>query len=160
MIRIVMLLLVSALLVMAVACGDEQDGGETPTETPGLTEPTATEPQPTEPSASPEPTSPDGVTDDAAFRLTVTIDGEPMSENHPGVGAQVDGNNCGSSLFVDGAWEISVASDGGKSGCGTPGATVIFVLLGAGDPGGTEADETGVWDNTRVNELAINFTTE
>ena len=52
------------------------------------------------------------------------------------------------------------SSDEGKEGCGTLGATVVFVLLGAGDPGGTEADQTGTWDDGQVNELDITFTTE
>ena len=151
MIRLMTLLLVPALLVLAAACDDGDDNGDEPTDTPVVTDPTATS----------EVTGlPDGTVDEALFRLTVTIDGEPLSENHPGVGAQVNGNNCETSLAVDGALEMHVASDEGKAGCGTSGDTVVFVLLGAGDPGGTEADETGVWDNTQLNELEINFTTE
>lgn len=132
------LLLLSVLSATAVACGSADDDGERPV----------------------TPTHTNGATDDAVFRLTVTIDGAPMPENHSGVGARVNGHNCGSSLFVDGAWEIHVAADEGKSGCGTPGAIVTFVLLGAGDPGGTEADQSGVWDNTQLNKMAINFNTK
>ncbi len=151
MLRFTLTLLVLAALVLAVACESDDDIDATPTNTPDATEPQATEP----------PTPTEGTSgEDSVFRLTVTIDGVQMSEGHPGVGAQVNGNNCGSSLFVDGAHEIRVASDEGKGGCGTPGATVVFVLLGAGEPGGTEADETGAWDNTQVNSLEINFSTQ
>ena len=55
---------------------------------------------------------------------------------------------------------VAVASEGAKGGCGTSGATVTFALGGEGDPAGTEADQSGTWDDSQVNDLDITFTTE
>ena len=152
MIRFIMLLLIPTLLALAVACGDDDDDTPAPTQTETLME-------------SPEPPTPGGSSGNGAvFSGTATIDGVPLPDNHPGIGAQVDGNNCGdtgsSGGIINGVYEIVVASsDEGKEGCGTSGATVVFVLLGEGDPGGTEADQTGTWDDSQVNELDITFST-
>ena len=67
---------------------------------------------------------------------------------------------CGTGVVTDGSYEVTVASDEAKGGCGTSGATVTFVLGGEGDPGGTEADQTGTWDDSQVNGLDITFTTQ
>ncbi len=153
MIRFIMLLLIPTLLALAVACGDDDDDTPAPTQTETLME-------------SPEPPTPGGSSGEGAqFTGTATIDGAPLPDNHPGIGAQVDGINCGDTGSTgglsDGVYEIVVASaDSGKEGCGTLGATVVFVLLGEGDPGGTEADQTGTWDDSQVNELDITFTTQ
>ncbi len=110
---------------------------------------------------APPPPPPNGASDEGAqFSGTATIDGVPLPDNHPGVGAQVNGNNCGSGFVTDGSYELTVASDEAKGGCGRPGDTVVFVLLGEGDPGGTEAGQTGTWDDSQANEVDITFTTE
>ena len=151
MIRLITLLLVPVLLVLAVACNDDDDD-PAPTQTETVME-------------SPEPPTPGGTSGAGAqFSGTATIDGVPLPDNHPGIGAWVDGNNCGDTGSTggisDGVYEIVVASsDQGKEGCGTSGAKVVFVLLGEGDPGGTEADQTGTWDDSQVNELDLTFTT-
>ncbi len=156
MIRLITLSLILGLLALAVSCDDgEEDGDPTSTQPgPTLTE-TALE--------SPEPPTPD-ISAGAPFRGNATIDGVPLPDNHPGIGAQVDGNNCGDTGSTggvrDGVYEILVPPTEGREGCGTSGATVVFVLLGTGDVAGTEADQTGIWDDTQVNELDINFTTE
>ena len=148
MIRLITLRLVPVLLALAVACGDDDDDTPAPTNTETVME-------------SPEPPTPGGTATGAQFSGSATIDGVAIADDHPGIGAQVDGNNCGTGIVTDGIYEIVVSSsDQGKEGCGTQGATVVFVLLGEGDPGGVEADQTGVWDDTQSNELDINFTTE
>lgn len=94
----------------------------------------------------------------ARFSGTVTIDGQ-RAGTLPGVGAQIGGTNCGSGVVSEGTYTLEVASASAKAGCGTPGATVVFVLLGAGPPGGTRAVETGTWDNTRPQQLDLTFST-
>ena len=148
MIRLITLLLVPVLLALAVACDDGDDDAPDPTNTEAVME-------------SPEPPTPGGTGPGAQFSGLATIDGVAIADNHPGIGAQVDGNNCGTGGISDGIYEIVVSSsDEGKEGCGTQGAIVVFVLLGEGEPGGVEADQTGVWDDTQANTLDINFTTE
>ncbi len=152
MIRLITLLLVPVLLALAVACGDDDDDTPAPTNTETVME-------------SPEPPTPGGTAAGAQFSGNATINGVAIADDHPGIGAQVDGNNCGDTGSTggisDGVYEIVVSSsDEGKEGCGTQGATVVFVLLGEGEPGGVEADQTGTWDDTQANELDINFTTE
>ena len=95
----------------------------------------------------------------AHFSGTVTIDGQ-RAGTLPGIGAQVGGSNCGSSVVNAGTYAIDVASASQKAGCGTPGATVVFVLLGAGPPGGEQALQTGTWDNTRPQRLDLTFITQ
>ena len=151
MIRFIMLLLVTVLVALAVACDDGDDDAPAPTQTETTME-------------SPEPPTPGGTSDAGArFSGTVTIDGVALPDDHPGIGAQVNGNNCGDTGSTGGisggTYEIVVASaETGKEGCGTSGDTVVFVLLGEGDPGGTEADQTGTWDDSQVNELDLTFT--
>ncbi len=147
MIRLITLLLVPVLLALAVACDDGDDDAPDPTNTEAVME-------------SPEPPPPNGDSGEGAqFSGTATIDGEPLFEGAT-ILAQVDGNNCGTGIVADGSYDVTVAADEAKGGCGTSGATVTFVLGGAGDPGGTVADQTGTWDETQANELDINFTTE
>jgi hypothetical protein len=72
---------------------------------------------------------------------------------------QVNGNNCGSAVVNGGTYEVDVASDVAKEGCGKTGDTVVFVLGGEGDPGGQQFDQAGFWDNTQTNELDLTLTT-
>ncbi len=110
---------------------------------------------------SPPPGGEPPVFSAARFTGTATIDGVPLPDNHPGIGAQVNGINCGSGLITGGTYTIDVASDlTGKEGCGKPGDTVVFVVLGEGDPGGQEFDQQGIWDNTKTTELNLTLTTE
>ena len=154
MIRLITLLLVPALLALAIACDEGDDDGvpkankaPTPTQTATSVE-------------SPEPPPLNGTSDEGAqFSGSASIDGEALFDGATII-AQVDGNNCGSGFVTDGSYDVTVASDEAKGGCGTAGATVTFVLGGEGDPGGTEADQTGTWDDSQVNELDITFTTE
>ena len=96
---------------------------------------------------------------DAQFTGTVTIDGEPAFDGATVI-ATVNGNNCGSVFATSGNYTLDVAPDEGKKGCGKPGDTVVFVLGGAGDPGGQEFDQQGIWDNTKTNQLNLTLTTE
>jgi len=149
MIRFIMLLLAPVLLALAVACDgdDDEDDTPAPTQTETLME-------------SPEPPTPGGSSDEGAqFSGSTSIDGEALFDGATII-AQIDGNNCGSGIVTDGSYDVTVASDEAKGGCGTSGATVTFVLGGEGDPGGTEADQTGTWDDSQVNELDITFTTQ
>ncbi len=147
MIRFMTLLLVPILLALAVACDGDDDDTPAPTQTES-------------PMESPEPPTPGGTSGEGAqFSGAASLDGEALFDGATII-AQVDGNNCGSGFVTDGSYEVIVASDEAKGGCGTSGATVTFVLGGEGDPGGTEADQTGTWDDNQVNELDITFTTE
>ncbi len=152
MIRLITLLLVPVLLALAIACDDSDDDTPAPTNTDTVME-------------SPEPPTPGGSSGEGAqFSGSATIDGVPMPDNHPGIGAQVNGNNCGDTGSAGGisggTYEIVVASaETGKEGCGSSGDTVFFVLLGEGDPGGIEADQTGIWDDSQANQLDLTFTT-
>ena len=149
MIRLIMLLLVPAILALAIACDEGDDDGatartqtETSMESPG------------------PPPPPGGASNEGAqFIGSASIDGEALFDGATII-AQVDGNNCGSGVVTGGSYEVAVASDEAKSGCGTAGATVTFVLGGEGDPGGTEAAQSGIWDDSQVNELDITFTTQ
>ena len=64
-----------ALAVLVAACGDDDDGGETPTATePGATEPAATEPAATEPAATePAATEPAATEPPAAKTVDVSL---------------------------------------------------------------------------------------
>ncbi len=147
MIRFIILLLVPVLVALAVACDDGDDDAPSPTQTEILAE-------------SPEPPTPGGSSGEGArFSGTASIDGEALFDTAT-ILAEIDGNSCGSGEVTDGSYEVTVASDEAKAGCGTAGATVTFVLGGEGDPGGTVADQTGTWDDSQVNELDITFTTE
>ena len=148
MVRITTLLLVPALLALAIACDDDDGNGATArTQTEISLEP-------------PGPPAPNGTSDEGAqFSGSASIDGEPLFDGATIV-AQVNGNNCGSGVVTDGSYEVTVASEEAKGGCGAPGATVTFVLGGEGDPGGTEADQSGTWDDSQVNALDITFTTQ
>ena len=148
MIRVITLLLVPVVLALAVACDGDDDGATARTKTEISLE-------------SPGPPPPPNDTSDegAQFSGLASIDGEALFDNATII-AQVDGNNCGTGFVTDGSYEVTVASEEAKGGCGVPGATVTFVLGGEGDPGGTEADQTGTWDDSQVNELDITFTTQ
>ena len=147
MIRLITLLLVPALLALAIACDEGDDDVTARTQTETSLE-------------SPRPPPPNGTSDEGAqFSGSASIDGEALFDGATII-AQVNGNNCGSGIVTGGSYEVTVASDGAKSGCGTSSATVTFVLGGEGDPGGTEADQSGIWDDSQVNELDITFTTQ
>lgn len=96
---------------------------------------------------------------DAQFTGTVTIDGEPAFDGATVI-ATVNGNNCGSGVATSGNYTLDVAPDEGKKGCGKSGDAVVFVLGGAGDPGGQEFDQQGTWDNTKTNQLNLTLTAE
>ena len=148
MIRVITLLLVPVVLALAVACDGDDDGATARTQTETSLE-------------SPGPPPPPNDTSDegAQFSGLASIDGEALFDGATII-AQVNGYNCGSGFVTDGSYDVTVASDEAKGGCGTEGATVTFVLGGEGDPGGTEADQTGTWDDSQVNELDITFTTQ
>ena len=116
----------------------------------GTLAPTATWGQTPPPAAQSEPP--------ARFLGTVTFDGQPAFEGD-GVGAQVNGINCGTTVVSGGTYVLDVAADSQKPGCGTRGARVVFVRLGLGPPGGEQADQTGIWDNTQPTHLTLTFTT-
>jgi hypothetical protein len=101
---------------------------------------------------------PPTIGDAAPFTGSVTIDGEPAFDGATVI-ATVGGRNCGSGFAVGGRYSLDVASDAAKNGCGKIGDTVVFVVGGAGDPGGQAFDQTGVWDNTKTNELDLTLTT-
>lgn len=44
--------------------------------------------------------------------------------------AEVNGGSCGSGTARAGRYEMAVASEGERRGCGKPGDTVVFRLLG------------------------------
>ena len=94
----------------------------------------------------------------ARFFGTVSFAGQAAFEG-AGVGAQVNGINCGSTVISGGSYVLDVASDSQKPGCGTRGAPVVFVRLGLGPPGGEQAEQTGIWDNTQPNRLNLTFAT-
>lgn len=95
---------------------------------------------PTAAPATPTPGAP-GL---AVFYGAVTVDGGPASDGLTVV-VEVNGANCGSGVVRAGRYELAVASDAEKRGCGKPGDTVVFKWGGLGDPGGRAFDQTAAW---------------
>ncbi len=89
------------------------------------------------------------------FAGTVTIDGQPAAPGTP-VEARVGDVSCGvTTVFASGGqsrYVIDVASAASQPGCGTPGATVTFVV--AGRPAG----QVGSWRNFELSQLDLAVT--
>jgi len=80
----------------------------------------------------------------AVFYGAVKVDGAAPFEGMT-LTVQVNGVNCGSGLVRGGRYEVVVASDADKGGCGKPGDPVLFLIGGEGDPGGHAFDQKGAF---------------
>lgn len=86
------------------------------------------------------------------FAGTVTIDGQPAAPGTP-IEARIGDTSCGvTSVFAQGGqarYVIDVASAASQPGCGTPGASVTFVV------GGRVASQVGTWRNYELGQLDL-----
>ena len=80
----------------------------------------------------------------AVFYGSVTADGGPPFEGLTIV-VDIDEIDCGSGTVRAGRYELAVASERERRGCGKPEAPVVFRLVGAGDGPGRAFDQKGAW---------------
>ncbi len=89
------------------------------------------------------------------FAGSVTIDGQPAPVGTP-IEARVGASSCGvAAVFHQGGearYVVDVAGAATQPGCGTPGATVTFVV------GGQIAPQTGSWRNYELVQLDLALT--
>jgi hypothetical protein len=89
------------------------------------------------------------------FAGTVTIDGQPAPAG-TAIEARVGSASCGvTTVFLQGGqarYVIDVASAAAQPNCGTPGATVTFIV------GGAPAPQTGSWRNYELVQLDLALT--
>jgi hypothetical protein len=90
------------------------------------------------------------------FVGSVTVNGAPAAAGTV-VDARIGGKSCGTALvFLSGAearYAIDVKGADQEAGCGTLGATVVFVV------GGVQANQTGTWNNPQLQTLNLTVTT-
>lgn len=110
---------------------------------PGCTAPASAPPAGTATLVAPTP----GVPGLAVFYGSVKIDGAAAGEGLTVV-ADANGVNCGSGTIRSARYELAVASDSEKRGCGKPSDPVVFRWLDGSADGGRPFDQRAAWQPT------------